>query len=84
VSLEHSTTIKNHQSIAWLTLERRTDALPVHYVFPRQRLELQEAVEALQGASVELSEGSHKGVIVVWDVSYDWLSGVFVIELHAH
>jgi diphthamide biosynthesis protein 2 len=51
-----------------------TDALPVHYVFPRRRLDIAEAGRALLEASTELGE-SHKGVMVVWDVSYDWLSG---------
>jgi diphthamide biosynthesis protein 2 len=51
-----------------------TDALPVHYVFPRRKLDIAEAGRALLEASTELGE-SHKGVMVVWDVSYDWLSG---------
>lgn len=54
----------------------RTDALPVHYVFPRQTLDLDEAFRALQEASSELGEGSYKGIVVVWDVSFDWLSGM--------
>ena len=53
----------------------RTDALRVHYVFPRQSIDLDEAAQALIKASSELGDGSHKGVIVVWDVSYDWVSG---------
>lgn len=53
----------------------RTDALPVHYVFPRQKLDVKEAGQALLAASSELAEGSHKGVMVVWDVSYNWLDG---------
>jgi diphthamide biosynthesis protein 2 len=53
----------------------RTDALPVHYVFPRQKLDVNEAGRALLEASSELAEGSHKGVTIVWDISYDWLSG---------
>ena len=54
-----------------------TDALPVHYVFPRRKLDITEAGRALLEASTELGE-SHKGVMVVWDVSYDWLSGMSV------
>jgi len=56
-------------------LTSRTDALPVLYVFPRQKLDVKEAGQALLAASSELAEGSHKGIMVVWDVSYDWLSG---------
>jgi diphthamide biosynthesis protein 2 len=52
-----------------------TDALPVHYVFPRRKLDIVKAGRALLEASSELGE-SHKGVMVVWDVSYDWLSGM--------
>jgi diphthamide biosynthesis protein 2 len=52
-----------------------TDALPVHYVFPRRKLDIVEAGRALLEASSDLGE-SHKGVMVVWDVSYDWLSGM--------
>jgi len=52
-----------------------TDALPVHYVFPRRKLDIADAGRALLEASTELGE-NHKGVIVVWDVSYDWLSGM--------
>lgn len=55
-----------------------TDALPVHYVFPRRKLDLAEAGKALSEASSELAEGSHKGVMLVWDVAYDWLSGTFL------
>lgn len=54
-----------------------TDALPVHYVFPRRKLDIAEAGRALLEASTELAE-DHKGVIVVWDVSYDWLSGMLI------
>jgi hypothetical protein len=61
-----------------LELMSRTDALPVHYVFPRQKLDVEDAGRALLAASSELAEGSHKGVMVVWDVSYDWLSGTSV------
>jgi diphthamide biosynthesis protein 2 len=61
----------------------RTDALPVHYVFPRQKLDVNEAGRALLEASSELAEGSHKGVMVVWDVSFDWLSGTSDLA-HGH
>jgi hypothetical protein len=62
----------------------RTDALPVHYVFPQMTLDIDAAVEALIGASSEelepRGEGedrveAKKGVIVVWDVAFDWLAG---------
>ena len=55
-----------------------TDALPVHYVFPRRKLDIAEAGKALSEASSELAGGSHKGVMVVWDVAYDWLSGTLL------
>jgi len=52
----------------------RTDALPVHYVFPRQELDVSEAAGSLLGGShEELKE--KKGIIVVWDVAYDHLAG---------
>jgi len=61
-----------------------TDALPVHYVFPRMSLNVGAAAEALiKASSEEMSskgEGEDriegkKGVIVVWDVAFDWLAG---------
>jgi len=62
----------------------RTDALPVHYVFPRMTLGVAAAVEALveaskdemssRGEGEDFVEGK-KGVIVVWDVAFDWLAG---------
>jgi len=59
-----------------LTMGDRTDALPVHYVFPRRRLDLDEAVGSLLEASEEPLEGDGKGVMVVWDVAFDHLAGV--------
>lgn len=55
--------------------EGRTDALPVHYVFPRRKLDLEAAKKALLDATIELADGSNKGVVIVWDVAYDWLAG---------
>lgn len=52
----------------------RTDALPVHYVFPRRRLDAAAAAKALRDATEDL-EG--KGVVVMWDVAYDWLAGEY-------
>ncbi|WVR06104.1 diphthamide biosynthesis protein 2 [Kwoniella sp. DSM 27419] len=49
-----------------------TDAIPVHYVFPRRKLDTQHAVESLIEASKDELEG--KGVVVIWDVAYDWLA----------
>lgn len=58
---------------------RRTDALPVHYVFPRQRIDVALAAESLVEASQEEMAGpsgsGKKGVVVVWDVAIDWVSG---------
>ncbi|WVQ82524.1 diphthamide biosynthesis protein 2 [Cryptococcus sp. DSM 104549] len=51
-----------------------TDALPVHYVFPRRKLDIQRAADALLKASKEEFDDGKKGVVVVWDVSYDWLA----------
>ena len=62
----------------------RTDALPVHYVFPRMMLDVDAAAKALVEASSEEMESrgegdnrveGKKGVIVVWDVAFDWLAG---------
>lgn len=53
-----------------------TDAIPVHYVFPRQSLDVRAAAEALREASAEEFSGEEgkKGVVVVWDVAHDWLA----------
>ena len=62
----------------------RSDALPVHYVFPRRSLDINHALECLVesgrsdlgGTSEGLKEQeSNKGIIVVWEVAFDWLSG---------
>lgn len=67
-----------------LVANNSTDALPVHYVFPRMTLNVGAAAEALMEASSEemssKGEGEDriegkKGVIVVWDVAFDWLAG---------
>lgn len=51
-----------------------TDAIPVHYVFPRHHINVAAAVQALKDASTnELKE--KRGVVVVWDVAYDWRAG---------
>ena len=42
---------------------------------------MKEAGQALLEASSELAEGSHEGVVVVWDVSYDWLDGTSNVAL---
>ncbi|KAL7419521.1 Diphthamide biosynthesis protein 2 [Cryptotrichosporon argae] len=48
-----------------------TDALPVHYVFPKRRLDVARAADSL----AEATKGDVvKGVIVVWDVAHDWLA----------
>ncbi|WWD17624.1 diphthamide biosynthesis protein 2 [Kwoniella shandongensis] len=54
-----------------------TDALPVHYVFPRRKLDVEHAAKSLLESSAdELSDagGGKKGVVVVWDVAYDWIA----------
>ncbi|WRT64437.1 diphthamide biosynthesis protein 2 [Kwoniella shivajii] len=54
-----------------------TDALPVHYVFPRRRLNTAHAVECLLESGRDDSggeDGAEKGGIVVWDVAFDWLA----------
>ncbi|ORY23373.1 putative peptidyl-diphthamide biosynthesis [Naematelia encephala] len=53
-----------------------TDALPVHYVFPRRSLYAKDAVDKLVDACKEDMEieGGRKAFIVVWDVSLDWLA----------
>ncbi|KAI9638236.1 peptidyl-diphthamide biosynthesis [Dioszegia hungarica] len=48
-----------------------TDALPVHYVFQRQSLDVEEALNAFRAAS-EADRSERKGTVVVWDVGYDW------------
>ena len=57
--------------------ERRTEALPVHYVFPRQKMDVDEAVGSLLKISRSelVGVGAKKGVILVWDVSLDHLAG---------
>ncbi|OCF42114.1 diphthamide biosynthesis protein 2 [Kwoniella heveanensis CBS 569] len=53
-----------------------TDAIPVHYVFPRRKLDIKHVASSLLDASKgELGEDGRKGVVVVWDVAYDWLAG---------
>lgn len=54
---------------------RRTDALHVHYVFPRRKLDVDEAVGSLVEAMEKDSERGCEGVVVVWDVAYDHLAG---------
>nr|XP_018267417.1 diphthamide biosynthesis protein 2 [Kwoniella dejecticola CBS 10117]OBR89575.1 diphthamide biosynthesis protein 2 [Kwoniella dejecticola CBS 10117] len=53
-----------------------TDALPVFYVFPRRKLDISHAITEFTDASREdlSEEGGKKGVIVVWDVAFDWLA----------
>jgi len=58
-------------------LALRTDALPVHYVFLRKKLDVEEAVESLLEASQDELKGDAKGVVVVWDVAFDHLGGMF-------
>ncbi|WVN89172.1 diphthamide biosynthesis protein 2 [Cryptococcus depauperatus CBS 7841] len=50
-----------------------TGSLPVHYVFHRKRLDVERAKQSLIETSSEDLE-KKKGVIVVWDVAYDWLA----------
>ncbi|WVF70225.1 diphthamide biosynthesis protein 2 [Kwoniella sp. CBS 6097] len=52
-----------------------TDAIPVHYVFPRRKLDIKQVAESLLAESEgELGEDGKKGIVVVWDVAYDWLA----------
>ncbi|ORX37454.1 peptidyl-diphthamide biosynthesis [Kockovaella imperatae] len=55
-----------------------TSALPVHYVFPRVKLDVSHAARELEKISKPDLEGSsedvRKGIIVVWDVGVDWLA----------
>nr|XP_019049513.1 diphthamide biosynthesis protein 2 [Kwoniella bestiolae CBS 10118]OCF28443.1 diphthamide biosynthesis protein 2 [Kwoniella bestiolae CBS 10118] len=53
-----------------------TDALPVFYVFPRRKFDIAHAAEQfLEASQDDLSEdGGKKGVVVVWDVAFDWLA----------
>ncbi|BEI81471.1 hypothetical protein CcaverHIS002_0206310 [Cutaneotrichosporon cavernicola] len=53
-----------------------TDAIPVHYVFPRQTLDVSAAADALKGAAASEFQGedAKRGALVVWDVGYDWLA----------
>jgi diphthamide biosynthesis protein 2 len=54
----------------------------VHYVFPRRRLDVKKAVESLmEGSRLEMEE--RKGIIVVWDVAYDHLAGVYPLVRRA-
>jgi len=54
----------------------RTDALPVHYVFPRFRLDPAAAFAELDAKT---DWKGKEGVVVVWDVAYDWLQGEYKI-----
>ena len=58
-------------------MDDRTDALPVHYVFPQRKIDVDEAAECLMEASRSEIEGARKGVVVVWDVAFDHLAGEF-------
>ncbi|CAK9784622.1 diphthamide biosynthesis protein [Cutaneotrichosporon oleaginosum] len=53
-----------------------TDAIPVHYVFPRQSLDVSAAAEALKELAAGEFEGEDAkgGALVVWDVAHDWLA----------
>ncbi|WVQ97669.1 diphthamide biosynthesis protein 2 [Kwoniella sp. CBS 9459] len=52
-----------------------TDAIPVHYVFPRRKLDIKHVGESLlKESEEELGEDDKKGIVVVWDVAYDWLA----------
>jgi diphthamide biosynthesis protein 2 len=77
----------------------RTDALPVHYVFPRMKLDIEHALDDLTIVSKEELEshsedghshaasGKKRGIIVVWDVAFDWLAGKslsFLESIAAH
>lgn len=62
----------------------RTDTLPVRYIFPKRPLDPSSAVKSLLSAAEESwgkdAKGTETGgvkklVVVIWDVSYDWLSG---------
>ena len=54
-----------------------TDAIPVRYVFPRQKLDVSAAAASLYAAAFAESEPTERkrAALVVWDVAYDWLSG---------
>lgn len=54
-----------------------TDALPVHYVFPRRKLDISEVVQRLRSISEDdflPGDPAKKGLVVVWDVAFDWLA----------
>lgn len=57
---------------------RRTDAIPVHYVFPRRKVELDSARQGFMAVRGEVlaDDTERTGVIVVWDVAYDWAAGM--------
>ncbi|KAL1408870.1 Diphthamide biosynthesis protein 2 [Vanrija albida] len=59
-----------------------TDALPVHYVFPRRSLDVAAAVEALRDVSKD-EVAEKRGIVVVWDVAYDWHAEDIVREFQA-
>lgn len=62
--------------------DARTDALPVHYVFPRRSLDVAAAAEALRDVSTD-DVAEKRGVVVVWDVAYDWHAEDIVREFTA-
>ncbi len=48
----------------------------MHYVFPRQTLDVRAAAAALKDAAAGEFEGedAKRGALVVWDVAHDWLA----------
>lgn len=65
-----------------LVADSSTDALPVHYVFPRKELDPVAAAESLaELATREGDLGESAGVI--WDVSYDWKADEIEAALRA-
>lgn len=55
----------------------------MHYIFPRRTLNAAGAFNSLQNASSDVFQGEEAkvGVIVVWDVAYDWLAGAFLLDV---
>ena len=62
-------------------LTNSTDAIPVHYVFPRRSLDVFVAGVSLAEASKSELESGRKGVVVVWDVAYDHAASELISAL---
>jgi hypothetical protein len=53
----------------------------VHYVFPRFHLDNADAFEAL---NAKTDWRGKEGLVVVWDVAYDWQSGGCCADVKTH